>query len=154
MRRAIGSKEETTKPVKRVKEIADLAQVTLKQSTLDPAAGRVTSATVPAGAFTPSGHYVSNTDTGVLGECVSCREEHDEAGTPDLVTLVPKSGGGGACAGCGRVFCAAHGATDGEGRFWCEACARGQKAKKVKEALARVVLGKVTGWLGTNDEKR
>ena len=149
----LGSKEEVMKPVKRVRELADLEQTTSKQTSLDPAAGRVTSSTGPPGALTPSGHYVSNTDEGILGECVSCREDYEEDGTPELVTLVPKAeGGGGVCRGCGRIYCSEHGQQDAEGQFWCEECAGKNKLKLVKEVLTRVAFGKLSGVSGAKDE--
>jgi len=149
----LGSKEEAKKPVKRVRELADLEQTASKQTTLDPTAGRVTSSTAPAGALTPSGHYVSNTDEGILGECASCREEYEEEGTPELATLVPRAeGGGGTCFGCGRVCCSDHGSWDEERRFWCEECGKKQKTEQIKQSLIQAVFGKHAGLFGAKDE--
>jgi len=148
----LGIKEEICKPVRRVREVAELEQTTLKQTTLDPTAGRVSSTTLPAGAFTPSGHYVPDSDKGILGECVFCREIFAEEGTPDMTSLVAKAGGGGACVGCGVVCCSAHGAVDSEGRFWCEECGRARRAKLVRQTLARAFLGRLSGLFGVKDE--
>jgi len=149
----LGSREQVKKPVKRIRQLRDLEQMSSKETSLDVTAGRVSSTVLPAGALTPSGHYVSDTDAGILGECVACLEEYEQDGTPEMVTLVPKAGGGGGvCHGCGRVFCSEHGAWDQEGRFWCEECARKEKAENVKRAVLRTVFGKFAGLLGGKDE--
>jgi hypothetical protein len=149
----LGSKEETRKPVKRVKELSDLEQTTTKQTTLDPMSGRLTSTTTPISALTPSGHYVRDIDRGVLGECVACRTDFEEAGQPDLVTVVPVGeGGGGVCRGCGGIFCNGHGSTDEEGTFWCEECAEELKAKQIKQAVIRAVCGRFSVLFRVKDE--
>jgi len=145
----LGSREEVRKPVKRAREMADLEQSTSKETTLDVTAGRVSSTVLPPGALTPSGHYVSDTNADILGECVACAEEYAEEGTPEMTTLVPRGeGGGGVCSRCGKVFCSEHGTWDDRHRFLCEECARKEKAENLKRAVLRAVFGRFAGLLG------
>jgi hypothetical protein len=152
----LGSREETRKPIKRVMKLSDLEQTTVKETTLDPVSGRLTSTTTPASALTPSGHYVPDIDQrgGVLGECCACRSEFEDQGQPDLITVVPAGeGGGGVCRGCGGIYCNAHGGTDEEGNFWCEACTERENLKHLKQVVVRAVLGRFSGLFGVKEDE-
>jgi len=139
----LGGSEQTRKPAQRVATLQDLEQVTIKNTTLDPATGRRTVIEVPASLFLPSGHYVVDPDRGLLGECRFCREEYEEDGTPDLVTLVPRGeGGGGICAGCGAVTCAEHGSITDDGRFLCRDCESSERWRNFKKGFLAWLIGK------------
>ncbi len=151
---SLGSLEKVDKPALRPRQISEIGQHYSKRTSIDPATGHTSETQLPSAAFAPSGHYISDTDNGgLLGECITCREEFESEGTPDLITLVAKEGGGGACAGCQNVFCSEHGAADSEGTFWCEGCAQQERSKQIKAAALKALAGKLKDiFRGEKDE--
>ena len=138
----ISSVEETKKPVVRVREVSDLEQLNSRCTTMNPSTGRTTEAKVPAGSFAPSGFYASNIDKEILGECVVCRDEFDQDGEPERLTVVPRAGGGGVCCSCLKIYCSDHGGLDEEGRFWCSDCKFTDGIKKTEGAIINALLGR------------
>ncbi len=108
---------------------------------------------MPARGLTGSGHFLPSLAQNVLGECVTCRAIFEEAGHPELITLVPRAeGGGGLCQGCQRIFCWEHGALEEDGSFWCENCAYDKGMKTAEKAVLRVVFKGLINFFGGKDE--
>ena len=149
----LGSTEENKVAVKRARELRDIEQMTTKRTTVDPAAGRHTVSEAPPALFAPSGHLVSSLADGVAGECVFCRAQEEDAGTPERVTIVSREqAGGGTCRGCGSVCCLEHGRPDEEGRFYCDNCRGEHKVRRLTAAILSLFSRKRCETEGSADE--
>ena len=139
----IGASEETTKLVKRVETMQDLAQTATKEMSIDPAVGRRVNAEIPSSLLAASGHWATNSDA-IVGECVACRAEAEADGQPERVNVIVKGSlAGGTCKGCGKVHCCSeHGGFDDDGVFWCSDCKFTEKIKKAEGTVFSALLGK------------